>query len=118
MVLNGGSGVISAMLRDSVISSNYQNGIMSLGGQSVNLTIDSSRIDNNVGAAGVYGPPDLGFPEDGVVAQGALNQAMWLYADLDLTAVTRVRMEGKVFNDKHWAEQPGAAPLKANVVQL
>jgi predicted amidohydrolase len=78
----------------------------------------SPAVDNNVGAAGVYGPPDLGFPEDGVVALGRLNEAMWLYADLDLTAVTRVRLDGKVLNEKHWMEQPGAAPLKARVVTL
>lgn len=78
----------------------------------------SPAVDNNVGAAGVYGPPDLGFPEDGVVAMGDINEPMWLYAELDLTAVTRVRMEGAVFNDKHWREQPGAAALKANVIEL
>jgi predicted amidohydrolase len=78
----------------------------------------SPAVDHNVGAAGVYAPPDLGFPEDGVVARGNLNDAMWLYAELDLTAVTRVRLQGKVFNDKHWAEQPGATPLKANLVEL
>jgi predicted amidohydrolase len=78
----------------------------------------SPAVDVNVGAAGVFGPPDLGFPADGVVALGEMNQTAWLYADLDLAAVARVRREGKVLNDKHWAEQPGAAPLKANVVEL
>jgi len=78
----------------------------------------SPAVDVNVGAAGVFGPPDLGFPEDGVVAMGEMNQTAWLYADVDLAAVARVRREGKVLNDKHWAEQPGAAPLKANVVEL
>ena len=78
----------------------------------------SPAIDSNVGAAGVYGPPDLGFPDDGVVAQGRLNEVMWLYADLDLTAVTRVRLNGQVLNNKHWSEQPGAAALKANVIEL
>ena len=78
----------------------------------------SPALDNNVGAAGVYGPPDLGFPDDGIVARGNLNEPMWLYADLDLTAVTRVRLQGQVFNDKHWVEQPGAAPLKASIVSL
>jgi predicted amidohydrolase len=78
----------------------------------------SPAVDANVGAAGVYGPPDLGFPEDGIVAIGSLNEPMWLYADLDLAAVTRVRLEGKVFNDRHWSEQPGAAPLEATVVAL
>lgn len=78
----------------------------------------SPAVDRNFGAAGVFGPPDLGFPEDGVVAQGVLNAPMWLFADLDLTAVTRVRREGQVLNDRHWREQPGAAPLKARVIEL
>jgi len=78
----------------------------------------SPAVDTNVGAAGVFGPPDLGFPDDGVVAAGVLNEPMWLYADLDLAAIARVRREGKVLNDKHWREQPGAAPLKADVIEL
>ena len=78
----------------------------------------SPAVDVNVGAAGVFGPPDLGFPADGVVAMGAMNEPQWLYADLDLGAVARVRREGKVFNDKHWAEQPGVPRLKANVIEL
>ncbi len=78
----------------------------------------SPAVDRNVGAAGVYGPPDLGFPDDGVVARGRMNEPMWLYAELDLTAITRVRMEGAVFNDKHWREQPGAASLPAGVIEL
>lgn len=78
----------------------------------------SPAVDRNVGAAGVFGPPDLGFPDDGVVAAGVLNEPMWLCADLDLTAVARVRREGQVLNDKHWVEQPGAAKLKANVIEL
>jgi predicted amidohydrolase len=78
----------------------------------------SPAVDVNVGAAGVFGPPDLGFPADGVVAMGEMNQTAWLYADLDLAAVARVRREGKVLNDKHWAEQPGALPLKATVIEL
>lgn len=78
----------------------------------------SPAVDVNIGAAGVYGPPDLGFPEDGVIAIGTLNEPAWLYADLDLAAVARVRREGKMLNDKHWAEQPGAAPLKASVIEL
>ena len=54
----------------------------------------SPAVETNVGAAGVYGPPDFGFPADGIVAMGNPNEPMWLYAELDLTAVTRVRMEG------------------------
>ncbi len=78
----------------------------------------SPAVNTNVGAAGVYGPPDLGFPEDGVVVSGTLNEAQWLYAELDLSAVARVRSDGAVLNNTHWHEQPGAGPLKASVVPL
>ncbi len=78
----------------------------------------SPAVDSNVGAAGVFGPPDLGFPDNGVVALGSMNEPMWLYSELDLTAVTRVRLEGQVLNNKHWREQPGASTLRAQVVEL
>lgn len=78
----------------------------------------SPAVDANVGAAGVFGPPDLGFPEDGVVALGRMDEPMWVYAELDISAVAYVRANGKVLNDRHWAEQPGAKPLKASVVEL
>lgn len=78
----------------------------------------SPAVDANHGAAGVYGPPDLGFPETGVLVQGALNEPDWVYADIDPLAVARVRREGAVFNHRHWDEQPGAAALPARVIRL
>lgn len=78
----------------------------------------SPAVDRNHGAAGVYGPPDLGFPADGVVAIGPLNEPQWLFADVELSAVARVRREGAVLNHAHWPEQPGAAPLPAQLVRL
>ncbi len=65
----------------------------------------SLAIDVNLGAAGVFGPPDRGFPDDGVLALGEMNRAAWLYAELDLAAVSRVRAEGQVCNHRHWGEQ-------------
>lgn len=70
----------------------------------------SQAVDVNVGAAAVYGPPDRGFPDDGVLGIGALNQPQWLYAEIDPAAVLRVRNEGQVFNHRHWHEQ-GAVEL-------
>ena len=61
-------------------------------------------IDENIGAAAVYGPPDLGFPPSGVIAEGVLNKPGWTYADVDLASVSRVRTEGAVFNHAHWPE--------------
>jgi predicted amidohydrolase len=70
----------------------------------------SPAIDINVGAAGLYGPPDVGFPADGVLVRGELNKPGWVYGEIDPAAVVRVRAEGQVFNYRHWDEQ-GAVPL-------
>ncbi|MBY6203069.1 carbon-nitrogen hydrolase family protein [Maritalea mobilis] len=64
----------------------------------------SPAVDENVGAAAIYGPPDLGFPATGVIAEGALNQPGWVMADVERTAIARVRTEGAVFNHAHWPE--------------
>lgn len=71
----------------------------------------SPAVDVNRGAAGVYGPPDRGVPADGVLAVGELDQPGWVFADLDLALVADLRDDGGVLNLRHWAEQPGAAPL-------
>ena len=69
-------------------------------------------VDENVGAAAIYGPPDRGFPADGVVAIGQLDAAQWLFAEVDLARVADLRADGGVLNARHWAEQPGgSAPL-------
>lgn len=65
----------------------------------------SAAVDINVGAGAVYGPPDYGFPDDGVIAQGSLNQPAWVYADVDLEGVAKVRQSGQVLNYRHWPEQ-------------
>ncbi|WP_335949004.1 carbon-nitrogen hydrolase family protein [Salipiger bermudensis] len=67
----------------------------------------SEAVDTNCGMGGVFGPPDTGFPADGVLAQGQMNQPGWTYATLDLDAVSRVRKDGVVLNRAHWAEQAG-----------
>ena len=71
----------------------------------------SIAVDDNVGAAGVYGPPDRGFPDDGVIALGAYCEPGWVIADLDLDAIARVRGDGQVLGHRDW-DLPGhlAAP--------
>ena len=69
----------------------------------------SPAVDVNRGAAGVFGPPDLGFPEDGVIAQGEMDKPGWIEARFDLDTIARVRAEGQVFNHRHWDEQAGIA---------
>ena len=65
----------------------------------------SPAVDMNTGMGGVFGPPDIGFPATGVIAEGELNKPGWTFADIDLTAVSNVRADGRVLNNRHWAEQ-------------
>lgn len=62
-------------------------------------------VDNNTGAAAIYGPPDLGFPPTGVIAEGALDQPGWVLAEVDLAAVAEVRRAGAVANHADWPRQ-------------
>lgn len=64
-------------------------------------------LDENAGAAGVYAPPDLGFPDDGLIARGEMNQPGWTRATLDLAHLRRIREGGGVQGRKHWPEQFG-----------
>jgi predicted amidohydrolase len=65
----------------------------------------SEAVDISLGQGGVFGPPDIGFPATGVLAEGTLGQPGWTYADVDLDRIANVRSNGVVLNRKHWAEQ-------------
>jgi hypothetical protein len=62
----------------------------------------------STGAAAVYGPPDVGFPEDGVVAVGKVDAAGWVHAEVPLEAVRKVRTDGTVLTLFDWPRQEGA----------
>ncbi|WP_406645639.1 carbon-nitrogen hydrolase family protein [Aliisedimentitalea scapharcae] len=73
----------------------------------------SEAVDMNTGMGGVFGPPDRGFPETGVLAEGVLNKPGWTYADVDLSKIADVRADGIVLNRTHWQEQlPRTAGLQ------
>jgi predicted amidohydrolase len=58
---------------------------------------------SGVGTAGIYAPPDLGPGVNGVIAQGADQKPQWVYADLDLTALDRLRRgDGLIANTEEW----------------
>jgi predicted amidohydrolase len=71
----------------------------------VGLAPWSEAVDVNIGAAAVYTPVDYGYPDNGVLAIGELNQAQWVYADIDLGSIAKVRQTGQVFNYRDWAGQ-------------
>ena len=62
-------------------------------------------VDMNTGAAAIYGPPDLGFPQTGILAQTGLNEPGWAVAEVTRAQIAAVRAQGSVFNHKHWPEQ-------------
>ncbi len=71
----------------------------------------SPAVDFNRGAAGVYGPPDRGMPDDGVLALGIEGAAQWVFAEVDTALVSDLRVDGGVLNARHWTEQPGGGVL-------
>jgi predicted amidohydrolase len=71
----------------------------------------SPAIDINVGIAGVYGPPDRGFPDDGVIAEGREHAPGWIRASLERAATAEARANGQVLNFEHWPESGVTAPI-------
>lgn len=74
-------------------------------------------MEENTGRAAIYGPPDRGFPAEGILAEGALGVPGWVYADVDLEAVRAVRRDGGVLNLSHWPEQDGPTARLGVVVE-
>lgn len=71
----------------------------------VGLAEWSPAVDVSVGWASVLAPPDRGMPDDGVIAQGALSQPGWVYAELDFTALAETREEAQVYTRRDWPSQ-------------
>ena len=78
----------------------------------------SPAVDVSRGAAAVYGPPDQGFPPDGMVALGELDRPGWVHAEIDLDLVARVRADGMVLNHRHWPEQASATATEVERVAV
>lgn len=73
----------------------------------------SAALDTNRGFAAVYGPVDRGFPEDGVLARGALDAPGWTFCDLDPARLDAVREDGGVRNHRDWPRAPYPRPEPA-----
>ncbi|MFH5923658.1 carbon-nitrogen hydrolase family protein [Roseomonas xinghualingensis] len=71
----------------------------------------SAALDVNRGQAAVFGPVDRDFPEDGVIAEGALDEPRWLFTDLDPKRIEAVREDGAVRNHLGWLGTVPPAPV-------
>ncbi|MGH8557231.1 MAG: carbon-nitrogen hydrolase family protein [Methylococcales bacterium] len=65
----------------------------------------SELIDENTGAAGIYGPVDEGFPAGGCIAEGSVDQPGWVYGELEIHRVGAVRQKGHTTNFADWEHQ-------------
>jgi predicted amidohydrolase len=74
-------------------------------------------LDRNHGRAGIYGPADLGFADDGVVAEAADDAPGLLFATLDPARVAAVRDAGAVANHADWPEAVPACPVVVPAAQ-
>lgn len=54
--------------------------------------------ENTVGQAGIYGPMDNGFPDDGIIKEGSLNQLEMIIADVFPEKLALAREQGQVHN--------------------
>ena len=80
----------------------------------------SPAVDRNCGAAGVYVPAEAGVSDTGVLAEGPLNAAQLVFAEIDFAHLERLRTSGEMRNAADWALQPGAdrARMTAAVMDL
>lgn len=72
----------------------------------------------STGAAGIYCPPDKGFPDNGILAEGEVDKPGWVIADADLDAVAEVRRDGGVLTMLHWTEQTDGRLDRLEAVDL
>ncbi|MBO1326159.1 carbon-nitrogen hydrolase family protein [Acetobacter sp. TBRC 12305] len=71
-----------------------------------------ATLDENHGCAGVYGPVDRGFPDDGIMAEGKLDVGGWVFTTLDPATLDEVRENGAVRNCRDWPKTVPAARIQ------
>jgi hypothetical protein len=68
----------------------------------VGLAPTLASLDENHGYAAIFGPVNRGFPADGIIARGTLDQPGLVIADLDPSVLHSVRANGAVRNHADW----------------
>ena len=97
-----------------------ENQIACVTSPTVGEAVWSPAVDYNTGAAGVYVPSERGVSDDGVLAEGILNEPGWVTADIDLAALRALRHGGEMRNHLDWDQQSGADRINhaAEVIDL
>lgn len=66
---------------------------------------DCPVLELGTGSAAMFCPPDYGLPQNGIVAQGAVDAEGWVIAEVDPAMISSPRLSGQVGNFAHWPEQ-------------
>ncbi len=102
-------------IRTGSMARALENTIASVQSPTVGDAPWSPAVDFNSGAAGIYVPSEHGVSDNGVLAEGKLNAAEWVTAEIDLARLARVRETGEMHNFGDWSIQPGAPTPKVDV---
>ena len=68
-------------------------------------------VEMNRGRASIYGPPDAGWPETGILAETPLDVPGWALATVSRQQIAQTRADGVVLGFRHWPEQADRAAL-------
>ena len=97
-----------------------ENQIAAVVSPTVGDALWSPAVDRNTGAAGIYVPSEQTVSDTGILAQGELNAAQWVTADVDLARLRHLRTSGEMRNYIDWPNQAGATKLadKVEIITL
>ena len=76
----------------------------------------SPAVDRNCGAAGVFVPAEAGVSDTGVLAEGCLDAAQLVFAEIDFAHLEQLRTAGEMRNAADWRLQPGAEAARTTSV--
>ena len=76
----------------------------------------SPAVDRNCGAAGVFVPAEAGVSDTGVLAEGCLDAAQLVFAEIDFAHLEQLRTAGEMRNAADWRLQPGAEAARTTAV--
>jgi predicted amidohydrolase len=102
-------------VRTAALARSLENGCATIVSPTVGDAPWCPTVDYNEGIGGIYVPAEAGVSDTGILAEGRLSEPGWVFADIDLAALTALRGCGEMRNSSDWTSQPGAAPLTHHV---
>jgi predicted amidohydrolase len=102
-------------VRTGSLARALENQIAAVVSPTVGDALWSPAVDRSTGAAGIYVPAEQTVSDTGILAQGELNAAQWVSAEVDLARLRHLRTSGEMRNYVDWPNQPGATKLAGHV---